>query len=179
MWIKANASYLNDTQFQEKFLKQYNNVVDSFTTTTAMKQKINEVVSAVDLMTAAVKIFAVLLAFIVLYNFSRLNFHQRTRDIATLRVLGFRKREISLALLFETMFLTFIGVLLGMLAGYPFMMLILNTNTIDLIAYLPHIYLASYGYSFLSTFVVAFIINLYFATKVKRVKMIQSLKSIE
>lgn len=179
VWIKANASYLNDTQFQEKFLKKYNNVVDSFTTTTAMKQKINEVVSAVDLMTAAVKIFAVLFAFIVLYNFSRLNFHQRTRDIATLRVLGFRKREISLALLFETMFLTFIGVLLGMLAGYPFMMLILNTNTIDLIAYLPHIYLASYGYSFLSTFVVAFIINLYFATKVKRVKMIQSLKSIE
>lgn len=179
VWMRILDKEGTQRGISEDLQSKYPDVIGSITIVESLKKKINDVVSAVDLMTAAVKVFALLLAFVVLYNFSRLNFHQRTRDIATLRVLGFRKREISLALLFETMLLTLIGVSLGMLCGYPFMMLILNTNVIDLIEYLPHISILSYGYSFLCTFVVAFLINLYFATKVRNVEMVSSLKSIE
>lgn len=130
-------------------------------------------------MTNAVKIFAILLAIVVLYNLSLMNFKERGRDIATLKVLGFSKFEIALSLLVESLLLTFIGVLFGFVLGYPFLALVLNTNIVELVEYLIHINPLSFFYSFLLTFVVAFIVNLVLVRKTKKIQMIESLKSVE
>ena len=145
----------------------------------SMSGNIKDVMSSILVMTNAVKVFALLLAIVVLYNFARLNFHERMRDIATLKVLGFQKREIGLTLMFEIVSLTFVGVLFGLFAGYPFMLLVLKTNIVEIVDYLYHISLLSYFAAFLFTFVVAFLMNLYFSNKTKKIPMVESLKSIE
>ena len=144
-----------------------------------MKKRIESVMSGVYIMTDAVKVFAVLLAVVVLYNLALLNFRERTRDIATLKVLGFSKLEIAMSLMVETMSLTALGVLFGSLLGYPFMYLVLYVNQVNLVEFLYHVFPLTYLYAFLITFVVAYIVNLYLASLTGKVKMVESLKSVE
>lgn len=141
--------------------------------------QINDVLSSVLIMTNAVKVFAILLAIVVLYNLALMNFRERTRDIATLKVLGFTRKEISLSLMVESLSLTAGGVILGMISGYPFMLAVLMTNIVDLVEYLYFIAPLSYFLGFLLSFVVAFVVNLYLMMKIKKVMMVESLKSIE
>ncbi len=141
--------------------------------------QIKDVMSGVLLMTNAVKVFAILLALVTLYNLALLTYRQRTRDMATLKVLGFRKREIALTLLAESITLTFIGVIFGMFLGYPFLLVVMKTNIVELVQYLFHISFLSYLYSFLLTFIVAIVINLYFANRTKKIPIVESLKAVE
>lgn len=142
------------------------------------REKINNLLNGILVMTLAVKVFAILLALVVLYNLSLLNFNERYREIATLKVLGFNLREISLSLLFETMTLTIIGISLGLLLGYPFLLATMSLNKVELVYYIYSISPFSYLGSFLLTFIVAFLTNLYFGRKSKKVPLVESLKSV-
>lgn len=148
-------------------------------TTADWTRQIDDIMSGVLIMTNAVKVFAILLAIVVLYNLALLNFRERTRDIATLKVLGFSKREIANSLLWETMSLTAVGVLFGLLLGYPFMLAVLKLNQVSLVQYLYYIYPISYVFSFLLTFMVAFGVNAILSYGTGKVKMVESLKSVE
>jgi putative ABC transport system permease protein len=141
--------------------------------------QIKDVMSGVLIMTNAVKGFGIALALVVLYNLALLNFRERTRDIATMKVLGFSRAEIASSLLWETMTLTFVGVGLGFALGYPFLLGVLKLNIVELVSYLYTIKLASYGYAFLLTFVVDFLVNGGLAMLTGKVKMVESLKSVE
>jgi hypothetical protein len=148
-------------------------------TTEDWAKQIDDIMSGVHIMTNAVKGFAIILAIIVLYNLALLNFRERTRDIATLKVLGFTKHEIASSLLWETMSLTALGVVFGMLLGYPFLLAVLKLNTVQLVQYLYYIYPLTYVYSFLLTFIVAFAVNGILSYRTGTVKMVESLKSVE
>ena len=155
------------------------NYVQNCNTVAEREATINDIMSGVMVMTNAVKVFAILLAVVVLYNLALMNFKERTRDIATLKVLGFSRVEISLSLMMETLFLTAIGVLLGLALGYPFLLLVMGTNIVELVEYLYTIRFLSYLFSFLLTFVVAFIVDLILVQRTRKVKMVESLKSVE
>lgn len=141
--------------------------------------QVTDIMGGVLVMTNAVKVFGILLAIVVLYNLALLNFRERTRDIATLKVLGFSKWEIASSLLWETMTLTFVGVGLGFAMGYPFLIGVLKLNQVSLANYLYTIKLSSYGWAFLLTFVVDFIVNGWLSLRTGKVKMVESLKSVE
>jgi putative ABC transport system permease protein len=143
------------------------------------RENINSVMSGILVMTNAVKIFAILLALVVLYNLALMNYKQRTRDIATLKVLGFFKKEIALSLLIESLTLTFIGSLIGLALGYPFMLAVMETNRVTLVEYLYNINLLTYAISFILTFIVSVVINSYFSFMTRRIQMVESLKSVE
>lgn len=143
------------------------------------RENINSVMSGILVMTNAVKIFAILLALVVLYNLALMNYKQRTRDIATLKVLGFYKKEIALSLLIESLTLTFIGSLIGLALGYPFMLAVMETNRVTLVEYLYNINLLTYAISFILTFIVSVVINSYFSFMTRRIQMVESLKSVE
>ncbi len=155
------------------------NYILSSQTSTEWQTYINDVMGGVIAMTNAVKVFAILLALVVLYNLSLMNFKERTRDIATLKVLGFSRFEIALSLLLETMSLTLIGVLIGMVLGYPFLELVLGTNIVEIVEYMYFIKPLSYLFSFLLSFVVAFVVNLCFSFRTRSIPMVESLKSVE
>lgn len=145
----------------------------------AYKESIKGILSSVSSMTNAVKVFAILLAVVVLYNISILNYRERTRDIATMKVLGFNKLEIANSLLFETMALTVVGVFFGLLAGWPFLYLVLYINQVEVVSYMYTVYPLSYFLSFVLTFIVSLLINAYLSSRTDKIKMVESLKSVE
>ncbi len=153
--------------------------VSSSVSTDTFNAQIKNTMSGVLKMTNAIKIFAILLAIVTLYNLALLTYRQRFRDMSTLKVLGFRKREIALSILVESMTLTAVGVLFGCLLGFPFMLLVLNTNIVEIVQYLFHINAITYIYAILLTFAVAFVINLYFGYHTKKIKMVESLKAVD
>jgi putative ABC transport system permease protein len=153
--------------------------VSEAVTKTGWISRINDIVSGISIMTNAVKVFAILLALVVLYNLALLSFKERTRDIATLKVLGFSRTEIASSLLWESLTLTFVGVGIGLALGFPFLELVMNQNIVDLVQYLFTIKPLSYVYSFLLTFVVAIIVNVWLSNRTKQVAMVESLKSVE
>ncbi len=141
--------------------------------------KLQDVVSSISAMTMAVKVFAILLAIVVLVNLALLNFKERGRDIATMKVLGFSRMEIALSLFFETMFLTSVGVLLGLALGFPFLYLVLFINQVEVVSFPYMVAVSSYFIAFALTFGVAAIINLYLGSRTNKIKMVESLKSVE
>ena len=142
-------------------------------------KKIDGYMSSVGQMTLTIKIFAVLLAVVVLINLAILNFNERKRDIATLRVLGFSRFEIASSLIYEVMILTVVGSLLGMAIGLPLEMLTLGVNQVELIDWKYVIFPLTYLFSFLISFGTALVANLIISTRVNKISMSESLKSIE
>ena len=142
-------------------------------------KRISSYMTSIRSMTNTIKIFAILLAIVVLINLAILNFEERSRDIATLRVLGFSRFEISRSLVYEVMILTIIGALLGLLLGYPLEYLVLSTNITPLISWIYIIYWYSFVIGFLLSVVTAFVVNIIISNRVNKVLMAESLKSVE
>lgn len=167
-----------DPDKMDKKIAALSQVTGSSTRAEWMEQ-VNDTIGGVRVMTGAIKGFAILLALVVLYNLALLNFRERSRDIATLKVLGFRLREIGLSFVGETMLLTGIGVAIGLCLAYPFMLLVLGTNIVELVAYLYHMTVWSFALSFILTFVTSLAVNSLLLSRVRRVQMVESLKSVE
>ncbi|MCI6615146.1 MAG: ABC transporter permease [Mollicutes bacterium] len=142
-------------------------------------KRISSYMTSIKSMTNTIKFFAILLAVVVLINLAILNFEERSRDIATLRVLGFSRFEISRSLVYEVMILTIIGALLGLLLGYPLEYLVLSTNITPLISWIYIIYWYSFVIGFLLSVVTAFVVNIIISNRVNKVLMAESLKSVE
>ena len=175
-WIKTKNVGLRE-EAKEKISEL--DYVASSDTQEDWVSRVSDIMSSIMIMTNAVKIFAILLAIVVLYNLGLMNFKDRMRDIATMKVLGFNRFEIASSLLWETMSLTSFGVAIGLIIGKPFMRLVLYINQVELVDYLYTVKPLTYVYSFLLTFVVALAVNMWLATRSEKVKMIESLKSVE
>ena len=172
---------LNDESMVNSMVEYYQglNYVSEARTPKHWKKMTNNLMSGISVMTNAIKVFAILLGIVVIYNLTLMNYKERTRDIATLKVLGFNHREILRSLLIESLSLTLIGVLIGLALGYPFMLLVMENNIVSLVYYLYHIYFKSYVIAFLLTFGVAFVINILLSLGIRKIKMVESLKSVE
>ena len=96
-----------------------------------------------------------------------------------MKVLGFSKAEIALSLIVETLSLTALGIFLGFFAGWPFMYAVLIVNRVPLVKFLYTVAPISYLYAFLLTFLTSFLVNLYLSMMTGKVKMVESLKSVE
>ena len=156
-----------------------NGYASSAQTTTELSAKVSDIVGGVSTMTNAIKIFAILLAAVALYNLVLMNFRSHARDVATLKVLGFSLPEIALSLVAESIILTTLGIGIGFALGFPFLYGVLVVNTVSLIQFLYFIAPLTYLISFGLTFGVSFLVNLYLSFLLKKVKMVESLKSVE
>ena len=176
-WVQVKEG-ASPNEVKEALLQKVS-YVSSIRTQKDTTDQINSVMNGIRIMTNAVKVFAILLALVVLYNLALLNFRERSRDIATLKVLGFSKIEIALSLILETLSLTALGIFLGFFAGYPFMYAVLFVNRVPLVKFMYTIFPISYLYAFLITFVASLVVNVYLSALTGRVKMVESLKSVE
>jgi putative ABC transport system permease protein len=119
-----------------------------------------------------------ILAFVVLYNSSILNFSERIRDLTTLKVLGFYQKEIRSLVLTENI----LSVLLGLIFGVPMGKLLADivagglNEQMDLIS---HVSLGTVAASGIITAIFALAINGVVAKKMKGIDMLESLKSVE
>lgn len=119
------------------------------------------------------------LGFVVIYNLNNINITERGREIATLKVLGFYQDETGAYVFRETITLTFIGGILGLVMGKLLHMFIMNEIKVEMVSFKQQIFGVSYLISLLATFVVTFLVNWMLRRKIEKINMAESLKSVE
>lgn len=175
-WIRTIDNTKNEQTLKEL---EENSDIYFGQTINELKEVAEEKLSSVRIMTNTIKIFAILLAIVVLYNLALLNFKERIKDIATLKVLGFNNKEIAGSFLLEILILTIISSILGLFLGYPLMYGVLVINENPLLSYIYHINIDSYLITLLLTGGFGVLINLLMSTFINKVKMVESLKAVD
>ena len=122
--------------------------------------------------------FASLLAVVVLYNLGLLSFTEIEREIATLKVLGFKTKSLRKLLLTQNLWFTSIGYLLGIPVGY-YILKVMWDSSGDSFYILPSISLMNLILTAAITFSLSILVNLMFSRKIKKLDMVESLKSAE
>ena len=122
--------------------------------------------------------FASLLAVVVLYNLGLLSFTEIEREIATLKVLGFKTGALRKLLLTQNLWFTTIGLLLGVPVGY-YILKIMWESSGDSFYILPSVSLTNFAITAIITFALSIFVNLMFSRKIKKLDMVESLKSGE
>ncbi len=120
-----------------------------------------------------------LLAFFVLYKLSNVNISERIRELATIKVLGFYDKEVYSYVTRETIILTAIGIVLGLVGGYFLNYFIIGTCEINMLRFEKIIQPISYVYGACITIGFTFIVNIVTYFALKKIDMIESLKSVE
>ena len=138
-----------------------------------------EVMENMDMVVWILIIAAGLLALVVLYNLLNANISERIRELATIKVLGFYDREVYSYIGRETVILTILGILVGLVGGYFLTMYILKTCEIDMLMFDPEIKAMSYVLGAVITIFFAIIVNIVTYFSLKKIDMIESLKSVE
>ncbi|MDF2538166.1 MAG: hypothetical protein K0S76_1187 [Herbinix sp.] len=119
------------------------------------------------------------LAFVVLYNLNNININERRRELATIKVLGFYDNELAKYVYRENMILTIFGSLFGILFGIVLHRYVITTVEIEMVMFGRTIDFSSYLYSILLTFLFSAFVNFMMFFKLKKIDMIESLKSVE
>lgn len=119
------------------------------------------------------------LAFIVLYNLTNINITERIREIATIKVLGFYRKETSSYVFRENIALTAIGAGVGLIFGYFLHGFIMGRINVDMVAFDVHIRPVSYLNSIVLTFLFNFLVNGVMSFKLEGINMAESLKSVD
>ena len=122
--------------------------------------------------------FASLLAVVVLYNLGLLSFTEIEREIATLKVLGFKTGALRKLLLTQNLWFTAIGYLLGIPVGY-YILKIMWESSGDSFYILPSISITNLVLTAIITFALSILVNLMFSRKIKKLDMVESLKATE
>lgn len=119
------------------------------------------------------------LAFIVLYNLTNININERIREIASLKVLGFYDKEVSMYVFRETVILTLIGTAAGMVFGRFLVDFVVKTAEIDMVMFGRTVHPMSFVFSGLITICFAVIVMLFMHRRLMKVNMVEALKSVE
>lgn len=146
----------------------------------------NEVIStyrsmlkSVNMIVVVLVVAAAALAFIVLYNLTNINITERVREIATLKVLGFTPHEVDMYIYRETIILTVLGALIGLIFGVVLEGFVIVTAEVDYVMFGRDIHLLSFVMAFAVTILFAVVVMLTMRRKLANINMIESLKSIE
>ena len=144
-----------------------------------MEERLDEMLESLDIVIVVLIISAGLLAFVVLYNLNNINITERKRELATIKVLGFYDNEVSAYVYRENILLTLIGTIAGVLLGSLLHRYVIATVEIDSVMFTRIIENISFVYSALLTFGFSVFVNVVMYFKLKKIDMVESLKSVE
>lgn len=156
-----------------------NSIISSLIFTSSTKTTYNDVLSSLNYVVWILIISAGLLDFVVLYNLAYVNIGERIREIATIKVLGFYDKEVHSYIEKETMILAFIGIIMGIVAGYFLNIFIMTTCELDMLMFSKKILPQSYVFAVLITIIFTVIVSITTYFSLKKINMIEALKSIE
>ena len=144
-----------------------------------IEKQLDDMLKSLNLVIIVLIISAGMLAFVVLYNLNTVNITERQRELATLKVLGFYDLEVAEHVYRENVLLTFIGAAVGVVLGKFLHAFIIDTVEVDTAMFGRNINFSSYMYSLLFTILFSLIVNGIMYFKLKKIDMVESLKSIE
>ena len=156
-------------------LKDYSSTFDF----SNMIANFENMIKALDLIILVIILAAGSLALVVLINLTQVNVAERTREIATLKVLGFRPNEVDSYIFKEILILSIIGGFVGMPLGLLEHHFVMNVINMDMVMFGMNITFFSYTASFLITFVFTIIVLLLTRKPLRKIEMVESLKSVE
>ena len=145
----------------------------------AIRDSFTNSMEAIDYAVVIIILSAAALAFVVLYNLTNINITERTRELATLKVLGFFDKEITAYVYRENVFLTLFGIVLGLVMGRFLHAWMVLTVEVDIVMFgrtaPPYAYILAAAL----TVVFSVMVNIAAHFKLKKVDMVESLKTVE
>ncbi|MEG0661290.1 MAG: FtsX-like permease family protein [Anaerorhabdus sp.] len=150
-------------------LNFYGGIIDNF----------NQMINGLDIVVVVLIVSAGLLAFVVLSNLTNVNISERQREIATLKVLGFNRKEVNAYIYKENFILTFIGSLVGLLLGVILHRFIILMVEMDYVMFGRDVGVMGLLYSVALTMFFALLVNMAMTFKLRKIQMVESLKSVE
>lgn len=172
-----DTSSTYETALGEKIMTYDSVAAISFTSD--LIDQIDNMLRSLDIVIVVLIVSAGLLAFVVLYNLNNINITERQRELATLKVLGFFDGEVASYVYRENMVLTLFGIIAGMGIGTFLHHYVIQTVEVDLMMFGRNVFPRSYGWSALITLAFALFVNFMMFYRLRKIDMIESLKSVE
>ena len=144
-----------------------------------LKGSFSDMMSRIDIIVVVLILSAGALAFIVLYNLTNINITERVKEIATIKVLGFYDREVSAYVYRESIALSVIGTLAGLVLGVFLHMFVIHSVEVDAVMFGRTIKALSYVFSAALTIIFSVLVNLVMHRKLRRISMVESMKAPE
>lgn len=173
-FIKTNNLSASDEEKLSKTLLDNENI-----SSVNFVSEINSNIKSLDFVIFVLIIVSALLAFLVLYNLSNINMTERIRELATLKVLGFYNYEVDKYVNREMTILTFIGAILGLGVGYILNYFVLEVGAPEYLVFPKIIEPISYVISIIIIMSFSGIVSIFSHFALKKISMIESLKSVE
>ena len=143
------------------------------------RETIEKSMRSMDVLIALIVVCSGALAFITLYNLTNINLMERTREIATVKVLGFTRRETAGYVLKENVLLSLLGAALGLVLGKGLHTVIINALVVEYMSFERRISPLSYLLAFTITILFTLLTNAFMRRRLDAVDMAESLKSVE
>jgi len=177
--LNVDASENEEENFRigESLLEIEN--VQSALYATTMQGSMDDMLASLNLVLIILTASAGLLAFVVLYNLNTININERRRELATIKVLGFFDKEVSAYVFRENVLLSILGMLAGCLFGKVMHYFVITTVEVELVMFGRNINFPSYLYSMAFTVLFSMLVNAVMYWKLKKINMVESLKSAE
>ena len=153
--------------------------VASYSYIATIRDSFTDSMNAINYAVVIIILAAAALAFVVLYNLTNINITERTRELATLKVLGFYDREITAYVYRENVFLTLFGIALGLVLGRFLHAWMVVTVEVDLVMFGRTAPAYAYVLAAALTVVFSVVVNIAAHFRLKKVDMVESLKTVE
>ena len=137
------------------------------------------VASSLNKTMAILVLVSVLLAIVILYNLTNINVAERIRELSTIKVLGFHNKEVTLYIYRETMVLSLLGIVLGLVAGYYLHQFLIQMISPATILFYPRVSWEVYALPIVAVTVILAILGLFVNHRLRKVDMLEALKSVE
>ena len=144
-----------------------------------MRLMVENMMKSLDDIILLVIVSAIALGFVVIYNLNNINITERSREVATIKVLGFYDNETRSYVYRETIILTILGALLGLVLGKLLHGFIMNEIKVEAVSFKEQIFSSSYILAFVITIILSFLVNMIFRKKIDNINMTESLKAVE
>ena len=144
-----------------------------------IQDQVDAMLTSLDSVMGVIVLFAGMLAFVVLYNLNNINITERRRELATLKVLGFYDLEVAEYVYRENILLTIFGAAGGCILGKLLHRFVIETVEIDTVMFGRNIDFSSFVIGILLTFGFSCFVNWIMFYKLRKIDMVESLKSVE
>lgn len=173
--------YRADVVYTDKDLNDTKTIdgVDTIQSIATLKQGMESMLETVQMMIVLLIVVSAILGFVIIYNLGILSFTEKQYQFATLKVLGFKDKQIKKIFVKQNLWLTLVGIVLGLPLGFLMLDYIFKSALGDNYDFNAYINLISYLYATVGSFVVSVVVNKVLSRKVKKIDMVSSLKGNE
>lgn len=139
----------------------------------------NSVAKSLDTTMMILVVVSVLLAIVILYNLTNINVAERIRELSTIKVLGFHNKEVTLYIYRETILLSIIGILMGLVGGYYLHQFLIAMIAPDAILFYPKVGLSVFLFPVGGMLLLLLLLGIYVDHYLRKVDMLEALKSVD